>query len=160
MEEKNIEMIKELTKDFILKMGFDAEIESIKTDQEEEECLIVNIKVRDDSNLLIGQYGANLQPIQHILRLIARKKISDEKLKFTIDVNSYRQQKNESLLEMARSAAEEAISEGRTIVLRPMSAYERRLIHIELSKNEKVVTESMGEEENRKVVIKPSSMKM
>lgn len=56
---------------------------------------------------------------------------------------------------LARSMAEEAILEGKEIVLRPMSPYERRIVHMELSKNSRVKTESIGEGENRKVIIRP-----
>lgn len=157
MEEKNLETIKQTAEDLLSRMGFSGTAE-INAEEDGEESVTCNFKVTEDSNLLIGQYGVNLQSIQHILRLIIRKKISD-KVKFIVDVNSYRKEKNQSLIELAHEAADQAVSEGRAIVLRPMSPYERRLIHLELSQNEKVVTESIGEDENRKIVVKPSKMK-
>jgi len=156
MEEKNIEAIKTIVQEFMNKMGFEAKIEVKNTTQEEKKNVVCDINVNQDSNLLIGQYGINLQALQHIIRLIIRKEMED-KLDFIIDVNSYRQEKNRSVIEQAHNAAQQALTEGRAIVLRPMSPYERRLIHMELSKNDKVTTESIGEEENRKVVIKPAS---
>ena len=60
------------------------------------------------------------------------------------------------MTELARKAADEAIQEGRAVIMRPMSAYERRLVHLELSNNTDVSTESIGEGESRKVVIQPA----
>jgi len=149
------ESIRETVKEIISKMGIESEIEIKKTLEEESEMLVCNIKT-EDSNFLIGQYGVNLQSLQHLARLLVRKKLGEaEKIRFIIDVNSYRQEKNSSIEKMAKEMAEEAVREGKEIVLRPMSSYERRIVHMELSKNSKIKTESIGEGENRKVVIKP-----
>ncbi|MFH0969719.1 MAG: R3H domain-containing nucleic acid-binding protein [Patescibacteria group bacterium] len=157
MEEKSIKTVEETVKELMDKAGFPCEIESKKNDSEEQSGIICNIKTSEDSNLLIGQYGINLQAFQHIARLIIRKKLSDEKVNFTLDVNSYRDQKNQSVIEQAKEAAQQAMNKGRVIIMKPMSAYERRLVHMELSKNEKVSTESVGEGENRKILVKPTN---
>jgi spoIIIJ-associated protein len=154
MEEENLKVIKQVVEDLIEKIGFQSEVEIIKGDKDQEN-ITCNVIVGEDSHILIGQYGVNLQALQHIARLLVRKK-TDEKVKFVLDVNSYRQEKNQSIIKQARLAAEQAVVEGRAIVMRPMSAYERRIVHLELADNEKVVTESMGEGESRKVVVKPS----
>ena len=57
--------------------------------------------------------------------------------------------------ELAQSLARQAITEKRPVVLRPMSAYERRVVHVTLAENSQIKTESIGEGEDRKVVIKP-----
>jgi spoIIIJ-associated protein len=118
--------------------------------------LVLNIKT-EFSNYLIGQHGINLQALQHIARILARKKIED-RVNFILDVNSYRQDKNNSIANLAKSMAEQAISEKRAVVLRPMSPYERRLVHLELSQNDQVKTESIGEGEDRRIVIKPINL--
>ena len=166
MNEKNLEIIKNSAKEFLDKMGFPAEIEVNETASEgiipEEESIdagqnnvIVNIKTTDNSSFLIGQFGSNLQALQHILRIIVRKKTED-KVKFIVDINSYRQEKNKSIIEQANLAAQQAVTEKRAVILRPMSSYERRIVHMELSKNSQIATESVGEGENRKVVVKPT----
>lgn len=155
--EKNFIIIQKILEEFMQKMGFAVQVEVKKSPNSDSEALICNIISSEDSNLIIGQHGNNLQSIQHISRLLVRKKIS-EKINFTVDVNSYREQKNQSIIEHAKLMAEQALNEKRAIVLRPMNAYERRLIHIELSKNKQITTESIGEEENRKVVIKPINL--
>ena len=78
------------------------------------------------------------------------------KVNFVLDVNSYRQEKNESVTKMAVEMAEQSLREKRAIVLRPMSAYERRIVHVELAKNKQIATESIGEGEDRKVMVKPA----
>lgn len=152
LEQKVTEIIKELT----VKMGFETEVEVKRISGEEKESLVYNIKT-EESNFLIGQYGINLQSLQHIARLLVRKKIA-ENANFILDVNSYRQDKNNSIIKMAHDLAEQALLEEKAVVLRPMSPYERRLIHLELSKDERVKTESIGEREDRRIVIKPADL--
>lgn len=145
--------IKETIEELISKMGFEGSVEIRKTGESGKETYVCDIKTQE-SNFLIGQYGVNLQSLQHIARILIRKR-SQEKVNFIIDVNSYRTEKNDSILKMANNLAEEAIREKRAVVLRPMAPYERRMVHLELCKNEKIKTESIGEGEDRRIVIKP-----
>lgn len=155
MDEKIKEIIKNTIGQLLEKMGFSGQV--VLLDSPDDENVVCNITTENDSNFLIGQYGANLQAIQHLARLMVRKSLP-EKIRFTLDVNSYRQQKNQSIIEQARSAAEEALSQKRAVFMKPMSTYERRIVHLELSKNPEVSTESMGEGEDRKIVVKPSDL--
>jgi spoIIIJ-associated protein len=156
INEEAKEEIKKTVEELVLKMGFEGAVEVNQTENEEQSDLVFNIKTKE-SNYLIGQYGVNLQALQHIARIIFRGK-TQNKANFILDVNSYRQEKNESVFILAKNMAEQAIREGRAIVLRPMSPYERRLVHMELSKNEQIKTESTGEGEDRRVVIKPANL--
>lgn len=155
MDKKQLEIIKSAVQELVEKMGFSPAVEIIESGKQEEENVVCNVTIGEDSHILIGQYGVNLQALQHIARLLVRKK-TDEKVKFVLDINNYRQEKNKSVTDLARQAAEQALQEGRAVVMRPMSAYERRLVHMELAGNTNVVTESIGEEESRKVVVKPA----
>ena len=155
MEEKNKKIIKETIEHLLEKMGFSGQVALL--DSQDDENVVCNITTENDSNFLIGQYGANLQAIQHLARLMVRK-VLPEKIRFTLDVNSYRQQKNQSIIEQARAAADEALTQRRAIFMKPMSTYERRIVHLELSKNPEVSTESTGEGEDRKIVVKPSDL--
>lgn len=154
MENQEIEKkLEETVSELISKMGFQAEVVVKKSEEDERETFVCDLKT-DESNFLIGQYGVNLQSLQHIARIIVRKKIED-KINFVLDVNSYRKEKNESVIKTARSLVEQALGEKRAVVMRPMSSYERRIVHLELSKDERIKTESIGEGEDRRVVIKP-----
>lgn len=156
-QENSLEnIIKQTTAELLEKMGFKVEID-IEKNANESSSETINCNIRtSESSFLIGQYGVNLYSLQHIIRLLVKRR-TDELVNFTIDVNSYRQEKNNSIEKMTRDIAEEVIREKKNIVMRPMSAYERRLVHMELSKNSQVKTESVGEGEDRRVVIKPAS---
>lgn len=154
MKPENVEILKKLISETLEKMTFSDFTLGIREEAGPDgENVIFNIGTKE-SDLLIGQHGANLRSLQHVLRAMARK-ISEEKLRFSVDVNDYRREKLGSLTELARSLARQAIADQRPVVLRPMSAYERRIVHLELAENGQVKTESIGEGEERKVVIKP-----
>lgn len=152
MDEKTTVTIKKTIEELISKMGFSGEVTIQETT--EEDSVTCEITTDTDSNFLIGQHGVNLQALQHLARLIVRKHIP-EKIRFTLDINKYRQQKNQSIIEQAKFAANEATSQGHSVFMQPMTTYERRIVHLELSTNPDVTTESIGEGESRKIVIKP-----
>ena len=156
MDEKTKNTIKKIIEELLEKMGFSADVSL--SEIEEDSSVMCNITTGEDSHFLIGQYGMNLQAIQHLARLMVRKNVPEEKIRFILDVNSYRQQKNQSVIEQARSTAEEAIAQHRAVIMKPMSNYERRIVHLELLKNPEVSTESVGEGEDRKIVVKPADM--
>ena len=154
MEQNEIEaIIKEVAQEILEKIGFSGEVKVGKFGTSEEEKLVCDI-TSEESSFLIGQHGVNLESLEHLLRVIVRKR-TQEKVKFIVDVNGYRQEKSESVIRLAREMAGEAVGERRAVILRPMSPYERRLVHMELAENSLVETESVGEGENRKIVIKP-----
>ncbi|NTV41525.1 MAG: hypothetical protein HGA61_04635 [Candidatus Moranbacteria bacterium] len=153
MDEQTTNDIKTIIEDILKNMGFSGTIFAVEGQEEE---IIYEISIdSDSSHLLIGQYGVNLQAFQHIARLIVRKKFP-EKIHFSIDINDYRKQKNNSVIEAAIQVAKEAIEKHQPMTMKPMSTYERRIVHLELSKNPNVTTESIGEGENRKIFIKPA----
>ena len=152
MDEQIKETIKKTVEQLLEKMGFSAQVAI--SDSPEDDGIVCDIATDTDSHFLIGQHGTNLQAVQHLARLMVRKSIP-EKIRFILDVNSYKQQRNQSIIEQAQIAANEAINQHRTIIMKPMSTYERRIVHMELSKNSKVSTESTGEGEERKIVVKP-----
>jgi spoIIIJ-associated protein len=155
MDEKTTNIIKQTIEELIEKMGFSGKVAISQAN--EDDGIVCDITTDIDSNFLIGQHGINLQALQHLARLIVRKHVP-EKIRFTLDINNYREQKNQSVMQQARLAAEEALSQGRGVFMPPMSTYERRLVHLELSKNSAVSTESVGEGEDRKIVVKPANM--
>jgi len=151
-EERNKEL-KEIVEGLLSKMGFASEVGIEEAEEEGKDTIICDIK-SEESNFLIGQYGVNLQSLQHIARVLVRKHFT-ENVNFILDVNSYRKEKNDSIVKLAKSLAEEAVSEKKAVVMRPMTPYERRVVHLELSKDERIKTESIGERDDRRIVIKP-----
>ena len=108
----------------------------------------------DDLGILIGRRGETLTALQYITRLIVAKEL-EEPVAVVIDIEGYRARREQQLRRLARRMADQAIELGRTMVLEPMPANERRIIHIELREHPSVTTESIGEGPRRKVTIIP-----
>jgi spoIIIJ-associated protein len=139
--------------EFFEKMTFRVEVQPLS---QKEETLFVNLKT-EEPQILIGEKGETLFAIQHLLKLILKRKINIEELFYVdLDIDDYKKKKIAYLKEMARSVAEEVILTKKEKILPPMSAYERRIIHMELANLPNIVTESLGEEPERKIIIKPS----
>ena len=108
----------------------------------------------DDSGLLIGRRGQSLQSLQFIVNLIVRNEFG-EGVRVVLDVERYRQRRESSLKDMANKVAERVSQTGRSITLEPMSAADRRIVHLTLAERGDVSTESVGFGEDRKVSIFP-----
>lgn len=111
-----------------------------------------------ESSLLIGRDGANIGSIDHLVKMLIRKDSISAPI-FIIDINNYRRTKIERLRQIAKSAALRVSWQGKPETLNPMSALERRIIHMELSNSPLVETKSTGEDPNRSVVINPLNKK-
>ena len=109
----------------------------------------------EDSGLLIGRRGQTLQSLQFVVNMIVRKEFG-EGVRVALDVEGYRQRREASLRDMANKVAERVAQTGRSITLEPMSAADRRIIHVSLADREGVSTESVGFGDDRKVSIMPS----
>ena len=110
----------------------------------------------DDASTLIGHHGDTLDALQYLANLAsARKNINGErdKSRVTIDIEGYRAKREETLRALARRMAQKALRNRRSVMLEPMSAYERRIIHSEVQNIEGVSTNSIGSDNNRKIVI-------
>lgn len=91
--------------------------------------------------------------LDHLVKLMANK-IGETGIIF-IDVNNYRRERENLILELARAASRKAATTKKEVALPVMNAYERRLIHLELSSRPDVKTESIGEARGRYIVVKP-----
>ena len=117
----------------------------------EETGLIVEIS-NENLGFLIGYRGETLYALQNILSAIAGKEI-DQKVRVILDIEGYKEKREKTLEELAEKVAKTVIKTRKPIKLEPMQAYERKIIHSKLQQNEKVKTESVGEEPNRRIVI-------
>lgn len=108
----------------------------------------------DDLSILIGKRAETLNALQYITRLIVGKEIGHG-VSLMVDVEGYRSRREQSLRQLARRMAGQAVKTGRRQMLEPMPANERRIIHLELRDNEEVSTNSVGEDPRRKVTITP-----
>lgn len=144
-----IQFIKDYTYSILKNMGFSVQIEIFNKQE------TPTFKVYSDNDaLLIGREGKNLKALRHIIGLAIKKEINNN-LKFVIDVSNYQEKKEKNLVFLAKRIAREVATSKVEVKLDSMNSYERRIIHNALTNNKKVYTESIGEEPNRCVVIKP-----
>ena len=115
----------------------------------------IEIKIFSDNNpILIGKNGRTLESLQNIVRQIVNNQIDDE-YKVLLDVENYKDKRITNLERLAKRTAREVAKTKIETKLERMNSYERRIIHSTLSNNKYVYTESVGEEPERCVVIKP-----
>jgi len=150
VSQSNLEEIKKTIEEFFQKTTFEVEIEFLP---QKELTLPINLKT-EEPQILIGEGGQTLAEIQHLLKVILKRKIT-EPFFIDLDINGYKKKKLDYLKELARSLADEVALTKKEKNLPPMVAYERRIIHLELAARSDVTTESIGEEPERRVVVRP-----
>ena len=106
----------------------------------------------NNTNSLIGYRGETLNAMQTLLSSVANKDI-EEKVRVILDVSGYKEKRKKVLEELADKISKTVIKTGKRVTLEPMPAYERKIIHSRLQNNNKITTDSVGEEPHRKVVI-------
>ena len=113
----------------------------------------LNVEISNENlGFLIGYRGETLYAFQNILSAIAGKDI-DKKVRVILDIEGYKAKREKTLEELAEKVAKTVIKTRKPVKLEPMQAYERKIIHSKLQQNDKVQTESIGEEPNRRIVI-------
>lgn len=130
---------------------FDAESFPIDEFEGDEGELILDINAPDLA-VLIGRHGRTLESFQTLVSLLVSRKLGF-RYPVVVDVEGYKSRRQEKVVGMAKSAASRAVSQGRKVNLPPMSAYERRLVHIALRDDDRIETHSEGIEPERRVVI-------
>lgn len=156
MERREVEAGEDMSFDFVTTLlsdiGLNATAELYSC---EDGTRRINI-IGDDASTLIGHHGDTLDALQYLANLAsARKNAKGErdKSRVTIDIEGYRAKREATLRALARRMAQKALRNKRSVMLEPMSAYERRIIHSEIQTIEGVSTNSIGSDNNRKIVI-------
>jgi len=145
---KTVEKVKEIIAEIFRITGDTSEFNVTYEDNR------VTLKINSGKSAhLIGYKGKTLNAIQSTINSMLQKEDEDY-VKVFVEVNDYKDKKEERLKELARRMEKNAVKYRKDIRLEPMSAYERMIIHTELADSEKVTTESYGQEPRRRVVIK------
>ena len=163
LDDQEIQISKEILGDLIDILGFQSNIDiGSSTHFVEEDSantpVRLNISGGDDLGILIGRRGSTLDALQYITRLIVSRKIKN-KTPIIVDVEDYKEKHYADLRTLALNVAQQVTDSESSCKLEPMSAYERRIIHMTLANNPDVMTESIGEGDNRKVVVIPKNRK-
>ena len=130
------------------RMGVKAQIEIIPRD---DKGVVVNLS-GPGMGAVIGRRGETLDAIQHLTNYVVNRG-SDKHMHISVDAESYRAKREESLVRLAEKMAEKVIKYKRSMALEPMNSYERHIIHAALQNYEGVTTSSTGTEPNRRVVV-------
>lgn len=146
--------VAEQVRQIIEKLGVSATAEVEKV----ENTFLVDIS-SEDSSLLIGKYGTNLESLQFILAVRAKTITGEEDFEIFVDVDGFRRQKEEKLKKMALDLAQDVAASGKPEPLYNLKPSERRVIHMALTDHPQVTTESEGEGQERHLVIKPKKSK-
>ena len=107
----------------------------------------------DDSGLIIGRKGETLRSFEFLISFIIKRQL-DKRVRVILDVEGYQERRRSNLVSIAESNAKKVIKYGKPIKMDPMSPFDRRIIHLALEKDKKVITESQGSGSRRQVVIK------
>ncbi|XOB42036.1 MAG: protein jag [Candidatus Nealsonbacteria bacterium] len=150
LNQNSLKKIKETVEEFFKKMTFEVEIKILP---QKDQTIPINIKT-SEPQILIGERGQTLTEIQHLLKAILKRQI-EEPFFIDLDISDYKKKKIDYLKEMARAAADEVALSKKEKQLPSMPAYERRIIHLELAARTNVTTESIGQEPERRVVVRP-----
>lgn len=137
-------------------MHVDADVGSYLSEPDDltgRQLAIVDVK-GDDLSVLIGPRGETLDALQYVSRLMVGHRIQ-QRAQFVIDVEGYRERRQQALTRLAERMAAKAVKRGTPITLEPMPAHERRVIHMALRDSPSVTTESTGEGKRRRVRIYP-----
>lgn len=143
-----LEFIKKVVED--MELGLNV---GIKAGNNDDTVITVD---GEGAGLLIGHHGETLDALQYLANLAANKKVKGEKreyTKITLDVEGYRAKREEALRVLARRMAGKVVKYKKSVMLEPMNPYERRIIHSEVQLIEGVSTNSIGSENNRRIVM-------
>jgi spoIIIJ-associated protein len=142
--------VREVVERILDAIGVQARIDITETD----ETLTATIVGRE-LGLAIGKHGQTIDAIQYLANAVVWRGRGDERKAVVVDAAGYRARREATLEALAKRSAERAISSGRSVELDPMTAVERKVVHVSLKETDGVVTRSEGTEPNRFVVIDP-----
>ncbi len=141
-------------KEMVSFMNLECQIETKEEPQESGRSLLVSIFTPENARFLIGKDGQNLKAFEQVIRAMFLKNTAEFK-NIVLDVNDYKKSRSSHVVELARQAVTRVRNTQKAEALLPMTAYERRVVHMELASCPDVATESIGSEPQRRIVIKP-----
>ena len=151
--DQNKEKITAMIKKIIGFMNLDCQVELREESGSESKAMIISVYTPDNVRFIIGKNGQNLKAFEHLVRAMLLK--NNDSRNIVVDVNDYKKSRASFVVDAAKQAVSRVRNTQKAEVLTPMSAYERRIVHMELASYPDVATESIGDEPQRRIVIKP-----
>jgi len=151
--DQNKEKIASTIKKIVSFMNLDCQVEIQEESGSELKTTVVSVYTPDNVRFIIGKNGQNLKAFEHLVRAMLLK--NKDSRNIVVDINDYKKSRASFVVEAAKQAVSRVRNTQKAEVLTPMSAYERRIVHMELAAYPDVATESIGDEPQRRIVIKP-----
>ena len=145
------EKVIERAKTFLIELFKAINVDLTINVREVDDNVILDLKEKD-SSMIIGKRGQTIDALQYLTNLAANRS-SEEKVRFILDVENYRERREETIIKLAKSVADRVIRIRQDVKMEPMSRHERRIVHTTLQENKRVETHSHGEEPYRYVVV-------
>lgn len=149
MTQETLQVIESTAKELLSRIGLEG---NVRVSQNEEGSFAVDVTC-PDPQLYIGEKGQTMAEILYVLKALLRKKLG-EAVYINLDINDYRKNKEHYVRELARTTADEVSLLKTPRELPPMTPSERRLVHLELQERSDIATESVGEGQERRVVVR------
>ena len=151
-QNKNIDLLKGLAEELFSLMSLsDAKID-VEYDKENE-AYVVNVDAPDETGLLIGKKGETLASLQVVFGVLLKQKVGEWN-RVVVNVGDYREKEEEYLRNLAQSTAQRSKETGEPQSLYNLKSWQRRIVHMALSEDKDLTTESVGEGEERYLVVK------
>ena len=150
-KETNTEVAQKLSEELLILMGVDAKIDV--SEDKENQALVINISSDNETGLLIGRHGQTLLSFQAAIGMMLKQKLG-EWIRVIVNVGDWRQKEEEHLKDLAESTAERVRTTGEPQPIYNLTPSQRRIVHLTLSEDPELSTESEGEGEERYLVVK------
>ena len=149
MEDQVVAIAREFVQGILERMNIEAHVEG----DIREGNLFVEIK-GDREGILIGKHGRTLEALQLLVNRMVSRRMKDP-MRVVVNIDDYRERRADSLTKMATRVGERVKTTGKALTIGPFNAHDRRIIHLALSENPLLETESMGEGTVKKITIRP-----
>ena len=146
-----VEEIQRLTEELLAKMGVEAKV-AVEEDKKNK-MFKISLSSPEDNALLVGRFGRNLEALQTILNLMTANALGEWQ-RVLVDIDGYRQKREEQLEKMAQEALEKVAATGEPVTFPGLSSFERRVIHLYFKDKPEMETLSEGEGRERYLVVR------
>ena len=150
-EKKPVEKIQQLTEELLGKMGVEAKV-TVEEDKKNK-MFKISFSSPEDNALLVGRFGRTLEALQTILNLMTASALGEWQ-RVLVDIDGYRQKREEQLEKMAQEALEKVAATGEPVTFPGLSSFERRVIHLYFTDKPEMETLSEGEGRERYLVVR------
>lgn len=149
---KTLSLAEKMANELLSLMGTKVQVKA--SEDKKNEAVRIDIETEEETGLLIGRHGETIEAIQSILGMMLKKKTGDW-VRIIVDVGGWREKQEERLRDLATQTAERAKETGEGQPLYNLSPAQRRVIHLTLADDSDIETESVGEDEERYLIIRP-----